>query len=178
MNNKKSKLYLVALKTLKNILKQNNEYKINVETNLNQIGIITEFKCLTYYSNSCRYDTFITFYIFYIFDYMNKIINKLNPIIYKIHNLIINIKKDFNRKNRDLLWKYFIDNKIDIFSTDINNKNSILENGYRVNGFIVQLFSIFKNNVNFNIKEKKKKYVRSVVSVMIMKKFFIIYLYK
>ena len=49
-----------------------------------------------------------------------------------------------------------INKQIDINKTEINNKKKILDSGFTKNGFICQLFNIFKNNKNFCLIEKKQ----------------------
>ena len=55
------------------------------------------------------------------------------------------------------LWDYCIKNKIDIERTEINNVNNIVESGFGSNDIIVQLFSIFKNEEDFCILEKRQR---------------------
>lgn len=59
---------------------------------------------------------------------------------------IINKPSDYNR---ELIWDYFINMRIDVFSTEINDKNKIIDTGFGKSGFIIQLFQIFKNNSLF-----------------------------
>ena len=43
--------------------------------------------------------------------------------------------------------------QIDIYSTAINDKNTVVETGFGKSGYIIQLFKIFKNNTYFCLKE-------------------------
>ena len=49
-----------------------------------------------------------------------------------------------------------INSKINILSTEIENRN-IINSGYGKSGYISQLFNIFKNNNIFCITEEKKE---------------------
>ena len=53
--------------------------------------------------------------------------------------------------------EYCIRNKIDIERTEINNSENIVQSGFGINGAVVQLFSIFKNDKNFCIEERRKE---------------------
>lgn len=73
---------------------------------------------------------------------------------------------------------FFIINKIDINRTAIENKNNIINNRLGVNGFIVQLFSIFKNNVDFCLKNTRIEtceVCNNVKELNKLKKIFILY---
>lgn len=117
--------------------------------------IIKNFRWLSYNENSCRYDVFIAFYTFYIFDFMSKNYLLLNFRLKEIHDIISEIKKKPILEKRNMFWKYCIDKKIDILETEINDSNIIINNDFGINGFIIQLFSIFKNIEYFCIKEKR-----------------------
>jgi hypothetical protein len=80
---------------------------------------------------------------------MNEKYDYLNNNLKNIHNLMRIIKDNPNTENRNKLWNYYIINKIDINRTAKDNKNIIINNGFGFNGFIVQIFSIFKDNINF-----------------------------
>ena len=41
--------------------------------------------------------------------------------------------------------------------TEIENKNNVIDNGFGDSGYIIQFFGIFKNNINFCIKEQRKE---------------------
>ena len=45
--------------------------------------------------------------------------------------------------NRNIIWDYFINMQIDLYSTAINNKNTVVEKGFGKSGNIIQLFKIF-----------------------------------
>ena len=60
-------------------------------------------------------------------------------------------------KKKNILWKYCIDKKIDIARTEIENKNNDIDNGFGESGYIIQLFSIFKNKINFCLKEQRNE---------------------
>ena len=88
-----------------------NNNSINLDNN-SYIGIITNFNWLVYKTNSCRYDTFITFYVFCVYEYLEDIINSENIILKEIHNIISIIKKNPCDKTRELLWRYVLINKL------------------------------------------------------------------
>ena len=44
-----------------------------------------------------------------------------------------------------------------IFSTAINDKNTVIDNGFGKSGYIIQLFQIFKNNSYFCLKEVRNE---------------------
>ena len=72
--------------------------------------------------------------------------------------LLIRLKDDRRNEIRNDIWKHFINNKIDIEQTEINNNNNIINNGFGMNGFICQLFSNFKNSDIFCIKEHREEH--------------------
>ena len=88
-------------------------------------------------------------------DYLNKHLVYQSDLLKNIHNIISKIGYDPNDKIRDEVWFYCMKNKIDILSTEINNTNKINNFGYSDMGFITQLFSIFKMNKIFCMKEEK-----------------------
>ena len=81
----------------------------------------------------------------------------MNNYIQNIHPLLTNIKNNPNHDGINHLWEYCIRNKIDIERTEINNSENIVQNGFGINGAVVQLFSIFKNDKNFCIEERRKE---------------------
>ena len=87
---------------------------------------------------------------------MNEHIKDMGNILQNIHNLITQINNPGQVGIKEL-WKYCIQNKIDIKRTEINNINNIVESGYGKNGTIVQLFSIFKYNKHFYISEERQE---------------------
>ena len=68
-----------------------------------------------------------------------------------------NIKRTPNNDGIKDLWLYCIKNKIDVERTEINNSDNVVNSGFGLNGAIVQLFAIFKNDENFCIKEKRQE---------------------
>ena len=88
-------------------------------------------------------------------DYLNKHLVYQSDLLKNINNIISKIGYDPNDKIRDEVWFYCMKNKIDILSTEINNTNKINNFGYSDVGFITQLFSIFKRNKIFCMKEEK-----------------------
>ena len=47
--------------------------------------------------------------------------------------------------------------QIGVFSTEINDKNKIIDTGFGKSRFIIQLFQIIKNNSLFCLKEKRNE---------------------
>ena len=60
---------------------------ISLNTDVLLLGRVTSFNWLKWKQNSCRYESFITFYVFSIFDYLNN----NNVLLKNIHKLINNI---------------------------------------------------------------------------------------
>ena len=114
---------------------------------------LTEYKWLKYASNSCRYDTFSFIYNFCLSNFINANLDKFDNNIKSINEIMLKIFNKPDNQNRNLLWKFCINNKIDINETSIENKNIIIDKGFDRQGFIIQLFSIFRNNDFFCIKE-------------------------
>ena len=81
----------------------------------------------------------------------------MNDNIKNIHKIMTKIKNNPIETGISELWSYCIQNKIDIERTEINNINNIAESGFGINGMIVQLFSIFKNNQHFCIEEERQE---------------------
>ena len=137
--------------------------KYNEKDYLNKIELnstnflITNFQWLKYSNNSCRYDVFTTLYIFFLYDFIDERLKKFNLHIQNIHNLMKEIRYDPINNSINRLWDYCIKNKIDIERTEINNVNNIVESGFGSNDIIVQLFSIFKNEEDFCILEKRQR---------------------
>ena len=118
---------------------------------------LTAYKWLKYSSNSCRYDTFSFIYNFCLSNFINSNLDKLNNKIKEINDIMLKLFDKPDNQNRNILWKYCINNKIDINETSIDNKNLIVDKGYGREGYIIQLFSIFRNNEYFCIKERRKE---------------------
>ena len=68
-----------------------------------------------------------------------------------------NIKRTPNNDGIKDLWLYCIKNKIDVERKEINNSDNVVDIRFGLNGVIVQLFAIFKNDENFCIKEKRQE---------------------
>ena len=130
------------------------ETKMNISENK---FFITNFQWLQYSNNSCRYDVFATLYIFCLYDYIQENMINMNTNIKNIHSLMSNIKINPNNDGIKALWLYCIKNKIDVERTEINNIDNVVNSGFGLNGAIVQLFAIFKNEENFCIKEKRQE---------------------
>ena len=98
--------------------------------------------------------------IWHFYNILNKHINKDNNNYWTkydiIRNTYINLKKNPKDKTRKVLWNFCINKQIDINTTDINNKNKILEKDYSKTGFTCHLFNIFKNNHNFCLEKKQE----------------------
>jgi len=155
------KNFLLKSKETKFNLEKFNERKFN-ENIINNIisnsGILfTNFTWLKYTNNSCRYDVFCTFYIFIIYDFIEENFSYCNENLKNIHLLMKNIKSNPTEENKNILWKYCINKKIDIMETQIENKNIVIDNGFGESGFIIQLFGIFKANNNFCLKEQRNE---------------------
>ena len=118
---------------------------------------ITNYKWLNYSNNSCRYDVFSSLYVFCIYDFIEENYNKFNKILQCTHDFMKNIKNNPSEYNRKSIWDFFIKMQIDVFSTQINDKNKIIDTGFGKSGFIVQLFQIFKNNYYFCLKERRSE---------------------
>ena len=88
---------------------------------------------------------------------INKIENQ-NTFLKTFLEFIKRLKDYRNNGIRNDIWKYFINNKFDIEQTEINDNNNIINNGFGMNGFICQLFSIFKNSDIFCIKEHREEH--------------------
>ena len=116
-----------------------NEKKTNV-SNINWIRNI---------NNSCRYDSFITLFAFVFNPYIEGIEDKklLNKHILKINEFVKKIIETKNSEYQLKIWKYFIDNKIDILSND--------SDGFGKFGYVAQLFAIFKNSKLFCLQESQ-----------------------
>ena len=119
--------------------------------------LLSNFNWLRYANNSCRYDVFITLYIFILYDYIQDNLTLMSETIKDIHGIKTNIKSEPNHEGINNWWLYSIKQKIDIERTEINNSDNIAQSGFGNNGAIVQLFSIFKNNEEFCIKEKRQE---------------------
>ena len=86
-----------------------------------------------------------------------KIMHQKNTTIKKFKEKVRMNSNNFYITNFSLLkyshnscrYDVFSTNKIDIEKTEINNIDLTVENGFGLNGAIVQLFSIFKNDYNF-----------------------------
>jgi len=92
-------------------------------------------------------------YFFSIYEFMINNIENQNTYLKIFHNFIMMLKDDRKKEIRNDIWKYLINNKIDIEQTEINNNNNVINNGFGMNRFIRQLFTIFKNSDIFCIKE-------------------------
>ena len=133
-----------------------NNFKLNLNLKLNNDNIIpTDFIWLKNNNNSCRYDVFITLYIFCLFDYLEDNFILLNDQLKDIQKLMRILKNDPNEHNKSMIWNYFILKQIDISTTEIDNKNIIVETGFGISGYVVQLLKIFKNNTYFCLKEQR-----------------------
>ena len=88
---------------------------------------------------------------------MNEHFKEMGDILQNIHNLMTQIKNNPCQVGIKELWEYCIQHKIDIERTEINNINIILESGFGIDGAIIQLFSIFKNNKHFCISEERQE---------------------
>ena len=88
---------------------------------------------------------------------MNEHIKEMSDILQNIHNLMTQIKNNPHQIGIKELWKYCIQHKIDIERTEINNINNIVESSFGINGTIVILFIIFKNNKYFCISEERQE---------------------
>lgn len=94
-------------------------------------------------------------YTFCIFVFIQNKYPVINISLKEIHYLITEIKIYPVLEKRNKLWNYCINKKIDILETDNNDRSVVINNGFGLNGYIVQLFSIFKDIKYFCIKEKR-----------------------
>lgn len=137
----------VINKSYLNIL---NECSKNNNTNIEN-WLINSF-------NSCRYDVFITLYGFCIKDVLYNIKYKFNDIFNTLNITFETLIDDPLNNAKFVLWEYFSKNNIDpidylIYNTKTNN--NIINIGIGHEGYLAQLFKIFKNDPIFCIKEKK-----------------------
>lgn len=96
-------------------------------------------------------------YFFCTYEFLINNIENQNTYLKTFHDFIKSLKDDRKNEIRNDIWKYFINNKIDIEQTQINNNDNVINNGFGMNGFICQLFSIFKNSDIFCIKEHREE---------------------
>ena len=122
----------------------------------NNLGKVTNFKWLVYQNNSCRYDSYITLFYFCLYDYLISIKLAEGSIIKSIINLLDKLNYSNLVEIHNSIWKLMINSKINILSTEIENRNNYYS-GYGKSGYISQLFNIFKNNNIFCITEEKKE---------------------
>ena len=117
---------------------------------------LTKIPWIIYNNNSCRYDSFITLFIFGLYGklktfYFDELNFHIQFLIKKCSD-IINLKFEIIEH----IWKYFIINQLDVLKTEkINNENITIDDGFLKFGFVNQLFNIFKNNKLFCIEYRK-----------------------
>ena len=115
---------------------------------------------LTTLNNSCRYDAFISMFALSIKQNKNPFVNTLiNDLIDIITKIII--EKNENYKFE--FWKKLIDSKIDIDESD--------KDGFNKMGFIAKLFTIFKENEYYCIKERKRLHCNKCNKDFIIKEY-------
>ena len=97
----------------------NNKAKIkslnfnNIFSSINLENNITNINWIKWHNYSCWYDCFLTLFCFIFFDYLKENKNLLNKDI----NYLVNVDKgnfQFNNELIDDIWKYMINNNIDI----------------------------------------------------------------
>ena len=121
--------------------------------------------------NNCRYNAFITLYYFIYSSFIKDFEKKENYLLMELNDLIFKLTKEVTDKNYNDIVIFFQKNNIDsnnslidqiIREEDEEKKAKLIENMQEnlnidtySSGYIVQLFSIFKNNPNFCLKENK-----------------------
>lgn len=115
--------------------------------------------------NSCRYDCFITIYGFCLRDIIKNNNINYNEFIIILDKTFEELLSNPNSKAKFILWNYFaeqniepMDNELYISKNNINNdisQNFKKDLGIGEQGYICQLFKIFKNVHNFCIIEFK-----------------------
>jgi len=138
------------------IEKYTNNYTIedNEENSnkINECSSYIKYHWLHNKNNSCRYDCFITIYGFCIKDYLYQINYKFNDNFNILNLTFEDLLKNPTSNSKFILWDYFAKSGIEPINPNIN-KNI---NGLDEEGFITQLFKIFKNDIIFCLDEKKK----------------------
>ena len=97
------------------------------------------------------------FMMFCIYDYMQDIYETLTDNLKHIYDLMKNIKMSPNIENPNHLWNFCVNSGIDFLRTELENRDNVINNGFGQSGYIVQFFSIFKENDSFYIKEKRNE---------------------
>ena len=140
-------------KTNISIKSLNNDISISLNST-NEF--LTKFPWIIYNNNSCRYDSFITLFIFCLYGklktfYFDELNFHIQFLINKCTD-IINLKFEII----DDIWQYFIINQINVLKTEkINNENITIDDGFHKFGFVNQLFNIFNNSKIFCIEYSK-----------------------
>ena len=113
---------------------------------------LTEIEWIKYNNYSCRYDSFLTLFIGCLYGYLSIFNNNLNKdILFVIEKSKYLINGNFSVI--DEIWKYFIDQKIDILKTvKIDNNLITINDGFHDFGYVNQLFSIFETSDIFCLK--------------------------
>lgn len=139
-----------------------NKFNIINNTNLNTKSLniyLTKNKWFIWHNNSCRYDSFVTIFYYILNNYLKIFEKDLNMHIKYLLNNMENIQNKINSNEFiDSIWKYMINNNIDILKSKVKNNKLVIEDGgfYKV-GYINQIFSIFNNNELFCIRLEKNE---------------------
>ena len=143
-------------KFLNNIINNNNSKLIENNIIINNNPFITKIKWIKYNNYSCRYDSFLTLFIGCIYEFLDIFNNnKITHFNYLLDKCKLLINGDDNIV--DIIWQYFIKNKLDVLKTSNKNGNMIiLEDGYHQLGYVNQLFSIFDYSEYFCIQLAKE----------------------
>ena len=145
------------------ILNNNNEnasnnYK-NIFSSLNLKDNIININWIRWHNYSCRYYSFLTIFCFIFFDYLKNKKNLFNKDLNYLINIIEKVNFKFNNDIIDNIWKYMINNNIDLnLSKENKELLEIIDDGYHKNGYVNHLFSIFKKNEYFWIIYEEKHY--------------------
>ena len=117
---------------------------------------LTDINWIKYNQYSCRYDSFLTMFIFCMYEYISLFTTKINiHIKFLLEKTKKIIKGEF--EIIDEIWKYFIKENIDILKTNtINGIKIIVDDGFHEIGYVNQLYKIFENEELFCIKIIKK----------------------
>ena len=140
-----------------------------LENDFNKVKISD--KWLKQKINNCRYNAYITLFYFIYSSFVKDLDEKDNHLLTELNKLILNLAQDVSDKNYNNIVIFLQKNNIDsnnnlidqiIRENDEEKKAKLIENMQAnlaidnfSSGYIVQLFSIFKNNPNFCLKEKK-----------------------
>ena len=161
--------------------------KFNYDNKIKETKIENDFKkvkisdkWLKQKINNCRYNAYTTLFYFIYSSFIKDSEEKDNHLLTELNDLVLNLAQDVSDKNYNEIVVFLQKNNIDsnnalidqiIREKDEEKKAKLIENMQAnlpidnfSSGYIVQLFSIFKNNTNFCLKEK------NIVNVLYVEK--------